>query len=621
VTRLLASLAVLLCLVPAAHAAGAPAPREIDTRVLLDEDGSLGYGGCTQGQCAPGQGGGALDLLALDAREAAEANGTALIAFRFVVDGAQREAPGRELRLVFTAHGQRHTFTIQEDRKAFTSKDFLRVDGPISLLDGSQAIDAFLQPAALGLAPGDALEQVTVTSLAGGQPGDVMPGTWYDHGVLVPRLPDEAGEAIEITATPAPGKYTLAGPARLLLVDPPAVTESALPYTVRLHLHNPTASLGQDGNATVTLDAPAAFRIDAPSFHLAAGGDANVTLTFPEAPRDLIATIRIVTSLGGYAQATVPLHTPVKASPAPSLALLAILLLVAAGRRAKAPPGRGPALAAVLLLALALSGCASTSRPLGSLAHRGPVVEGWVLDEGLRPVVNATASVAGSTLAARTDGGGHYRLDVPSGIQVTLTVQAAGFAPKSAYVGSGFGERALLNFSLARLPAEKPYLEVADHKGQLTCAVTAVAGQEDPNKPHEHKGVKCADVIPSTVDDSNLWHYTIPAGASGEMLELFWNSTSDLSTSLILKMQVEDTGDIIGFAEGPSPLHVQLSQFRVLQMQEQGHPGLLVTINPGAGTGSHDHGAVGAFVEQPFRVFATAFFNQAVDPNYSVANQ
>jgi hypothetical protein len=121
------------------------------------------------------------------------------------------------------------------------------------------------------------------------------------------------------------------------------------------------------------------------------------------------------------------------------------------------------------------------------------------------------------------------------------------------------------------------------------------------------------------VDDGNLWHYTIPAGAAGLMLEVFWTPASDLSQSLVLKAQVGDTGEIVGFAEGPSPLHVQLSHFRVLQMQEQGHPGLLLTILPGAGTGSHEHGAVGAFVEQPFHLFATAFFNQAVDPNYSVA--
>src|SRR5688572_5860967 len=86
----LATLLLLIACVPAAMAHGAPAPREIDTRVLEDDDGGLAPGGCshdTEQACAnPGNVGG-LDLLALDVRELATANGTPAVAFRVLFQG------------------------------------------------------------------------------------------------------------------------------------------------------------------------------------------------------------------------------------------------------------------------------------------------------------------------------------------------------------------------------------------------------------------------------------------------------------------------------------------------------------------------------------------------------
>jgi hypothetical protein len=273
---------------------------------------------------------------------------------------------------------------------------------------------------------------------------------------------------------------------------------------------------------------------------------------------------------------------------------------------------------ALLAVAMALAGCAHAPAP--PPAPTLPVVEGWVLDEALRPVAGATTTLAGYPTTQRTDETGHYRLEVPSGTDATVTVEAPGFTAKSAFVGAGFGARATLNFTLARLPEAKPYTLLQDHRGQLACAVSAVVGQDDPGKPHQHKGARCAEVVPSEVDDGNRWLYEVPAGTTGVVLEVYWTPNSDLSQALVLRADIADTGETIGFAEGTSPIHVQLSQLRVEQMHGQGHPGLNLTILPGAGTGSHEHGAVGIFVEQPFRMFATAFFNQAVDPTYSVGN-
>lgn len=271
---------------------------------------------------------------------------------------------------------------------------------------------------------------------------------------------------------------------------------------------------------------------------------------------------------------------------------------------------------AALLVALALSGCVA-EKPAAA-APRGPVVEGWVLDEALRPIGGATVALLGSELEARTAANGRYALEVPAGAQVTVTARAPGFEPKSGFLGSGFGARAHLNFSLVRVPVAQPHTQLQDHKGQLTCAVSAVVGQDDPDRPHQHMGARCSE-LPVGVDDGNAWLYPVPQRAAGVVLEVFWTPNSPLSETLVLQMIVAATGETIGFAEGPSPIQVHLGQARVAQLQERGQTDLRLAILPGAGTGSHEHGAVGAFAEQPFRIFATAFFNQPLDPTYSVS--
>lgn len=58
------SLVALLLAAPAALAHGANPPREIDTRIMADNDGLMPFGGCAQGQCLPGLESEGLDLVA-----------------------------------------------------------------------------------------------------------------------------------------------------------------------------------------------------------------------------------------------------------------------------------------------------------------------------------------------------------------------------------------------------------------------------------------------------------------------------------------------------------------------------------------------------------------------------
>lgn len=269
---------------------------------------------------------------------------------------------------------------------------------------------------------------------------------------------------------------------------------------------------------------------------------------------------------------------------------------------------------AALVLLLALAGCAQPTPSAPASVPSGPVLEGWVVDERLAPLGNASVTLAGLGLATGTDAQGHYRLQPPGGADLIVVAAAEGHRPQSRSVGARSGDHLLVNFTLERIPVTEPYHEATSHTGSLRCGFVAVLA-EDPSRPHEHQGVRCSQLLNDT---SNQWHYEIPVNTTGIVMELAWTPQSEVAKALVLKVVSEGSGEVLAFIEGTSVLRTQLSSLKLAQEVALGHATLLVTVEPGAGTGNHEHGAVGAFLEQRFDVFATAFFNGPVDPSYSI---
>lgn len=268
----------------------------------------------------------------------------------------------------------------------------------------------------------------------------------------------------------------------------------------------------------------------------------------------------------------------------------------------------------LLALVLALAGCAQSPAPAAELVVAGPVVEGWIVDERLVPVAGVAVSLAGLGLATATDAAGHYRLDAPRGADLLVVTNAEGFRPQTRSVGAQSGERHLVNFTLERIPDAEPFHVVTTHTGTVRCGVVAIVA-EDQSRPHEHQGVRCSQLLNDT---SNVWTYTLPTNSTGVVVEVAWTPQSELAQALVLKVVVEGTGDVLAFIEGTSVLRIQLSSVNLAQAAAAGHTALRVSLEPGAGTGNHEHGAAGAFFEQVFDVYATAFFNGPVDPSYSI---
>lgn len=343
---LLAAAFAALALVPAASGHGAPPVRDVDARVLLDDDGLVGYGGCLDGNCPAGAEG--LDVLALDVREA-WLEGEPAVVFRILV---QWEAPAAGASLVLHVEapgGAKDARIDTADGLAFQSSQFDRLDGPADVGDGHpKALDGWLRYAALGVKAGDALSGLSVSSLRGDAADDVMPGGWFRDGVEVPAVPDEPDPSA-VTAEDEPGSYTLSGPAILVTMSANGTADlSHGPAKASLVLVNPL-TLPQFANLTFSVPAGVNASLSPRQVLLQPSATRTVELTVSNATLDSVIDVEATTDLGGRATAGLPVKAPF-----PVLAAANNSTTTDHGPGSKSSPGLGLLLLPVLAAAAVL---------------------------------------------------------------------------------------------------------------------------------------------------------------------------------------------------------------------------------------------------------------------------
>jgi MYXO-CTERM domain-containing protein len=340
-----AGLAAALLALPAALAHDAAEPREVDARVLLDDDGLLGFGGCVEGECQPGDPHPGLDLLSLDAREGRLPDGRPVLMLSLGFQWLREGVPDRSIRLQFTAGGQQQVVTVLgADTAAPTVAGAERVLGPHPIGDGHpRSVEAWFLLPTIGLTPGGAMADVSAQSRRGEAIDDVMPGIWYQDGVLMPHVPHsaDAGEAVEEQPL---GQYGLKGPAPLLVVSSPAPDSVALPRSYAMTVTNPLANLTQAIEATVRFGVGTA-RLDQSTLVLAPGESRVLNLTTSDVLASGDANVTLSSDLGGWASFGLPIVAPPPATttpppapgkdspPASAVGLLAALLAALAVRR------------------------------------------------------------------------------------------------------------------------------------------------------------------------------------------------------------------------------------------------------------------------------------------------
>lgn len=345
------ALALLVAASPTALAHGAADPREIDARVLFDDDGLLAFGGCVEGGCPPGEPHPGLDLLSLDAREGRLPDGRPALMLALAFQALRDDVPDRSIRLQFMAGDQQQVVTILgADTAAPTAAGAERILGPVAVGDGHpRSVEAWFLLPTLGLAPGGGMTDVSVQSRRGETTDDVMPGIWYRDGVLVPHVPHSA-DAEEALEEQPKGQYSLKGPAPLLDVGEPVPDSLAFPRSYMVTVRNPLANLTQAIDATVPRAAPAS--LDLSRLVLAPGESRVLNLTAGSGAASGDANLTLSSDLGGWAAFELPIVAPppsgnsstppppAKESPAGSAVAIGAPLLVALAwlRRRQAQP-------------------------------------------------------------------------------------------------------------------------------------------------------------------------------------------------------------------------------------------------------------------------------------------
>ncbi len=360
--RLVPFVAVLLFALPSASGHGAAAAREIDTRILADDDGLIGFSACIEGEaCVPGLASESWDLIVLEAREAYLPDGKPALVLRTVYQTDDAH-DGRTVTISFDAGGKSQVFGFESKGEGVITDTFDLVRGPFPAFDGFPfAVDGYVSYAKLGLKPGDQLTNVRVVSAIEGEEGDVMPGTWMSNGVEVPYVPSEP----EIPGAAAAGTYTLAGPAPLVTI---ATSSTALdlgknatrltltltskltstPQFVNLTMASPpgiVAALSQSG---VALDGGATKTVTVTVSRASTAGTLNVTIRsdLDYVQKILVnvlpAPVKAVPSNSTCSSTCSPAtsSSASKKSPLPALPLELGLLMLAVASRRNLNPGR-----------------------------------------------------------------------------------------------------------------------------------------------------------------------------------------------------------------------------------------------------------------------------------------
>lgn len=238
-------------------------------------------------------------------------------------------------------------------------------------------------------------------------------------------------------------------------------------------------------------------------------------------------------------------------------------------------------------------------------------IEGVVVDERLVPILGAL--VVSGNESATTDDDGRFRLAVAGPSAVVVTVTALGFQAASVSTTPSASESSL-RIQLTRLPQAEPYTTVESFKGFLECAAVIIM---EGGEPHNHQGIRCSTLFDGGRDQ---WLLAVQPDASGLVVELGWNKTSEASNTMVLRANVTATGAPIGASEGLSMVRIQVAADQLRRAQEAGHDAFTITVDAGAGDTEQEEGSVGVFFQQAFTVYATWFFNQPADPAYSIAN-
>lgn len=280
--------------------------------------------------------------------------------------------------------------------------------------------------------------------------------------------------------------------------------------------------------------------------------------------------------------------------------------------------------AAVLVLALVLSGCAgkdgsevtdTPDEPVSSdgSQKRDHQLHGWILDGKIQPIEGAMISIHGENVTSQTSEDGYFGFSgMPVDRLLTLQVEADGFRPQTRAVTLLPDTLMVVNFTLIPLPVLEPYMEKQSYTGHIGCS--AVVKTQDSTQPYD-----CGIVSPV---DNRVWEFNVNGNVASIIVEAFWNYDTELAAHLNLTVETVNLGifdEELAYAEGTAPLQGFVTNAQSQRFYREGGT-VRATIDIGRNIDQEEAGVgAGLAVDQEVQLIASVFYVAPAPPGYTAA--
>ncbi len=277
------------------------------------------------------------------------------------------------------------------------------------------------------------------------------------------------------------------------------------------------------------------------------------------------------------------------------------------------------ALAFAIPVLLLLAGCSGPAESTGPAAGSDefPMLQGYIVDSGVRPVVGAKVTIASANATATSGNDGRFAFpSLPAQVPLVVVVEAKGFLPRGKAVSVSVGNSTLLNFTLDPVPSSKPYAVSQKFKGFIVCeADVETSGGADVRDCSSVQGV-------NTGVSQRVAEFQVNGDLAGVVLETSWAPRTPLAQYLNATVETVGFGDkdtLLAAAQGGSILRVVVGQAASKKYYSGGGT-VRVTWSVGANLDELEAGAGAAFAfDQDFEAIFTAFYLQPPDPNFTAA--
>jgi len=229
-----------------------------------------------------------------------------------------------------------------------------------------------------------------------------------------------------------------------------------------------------------------------------------------------------------------------------------------------------------VIVAMSVAGCGGRDAvpagvPVGEDGSALPNLEGFVVDDAIRPMQGVLVRILFSDVNATTDAEGHYAIHRPTFLaeDVLLSAAAPGYQPRTQQVQVSGHRSTRMDFRLEPDPYQSPRIEVLSQTISLGCQATLGLGPLpgagcNPPNPFD-------SLLPAA--QTKVWPIDTTVGLAGAVLEVYWDQQTDLSEQLHVSLRGPvagccagggtssgSMGEVHADVTGSSPLRLELPE-------------------------------------------------------------